>query len=56
MFSAFTAGGVTGPLIAARVHDVYDTYTPIFVGYAAAMGVSMVAIALVRRPPPAATA
>ncbi|MCH8284463.1 MAG: MFS transporter [Chloroflexi bacterium] len=57
MFSAFTAGGVAGPLIAARVHDVYGTYTPVFAGYAAAMGVSMIAISLVRRPPsPAATA
>ncbi len=50
MFSAFTAGGVVGPLIAARIHDVYGTYTPAFAGYAVAMLVSMAAIGLVRRP------
>ena len=48
--STFAIGSTGGPILGAAVRDITGTYTPIFVAYAAATGIAILAMAMVRPP------
>jgi MFS family permease len=48
---ALVPGGVVGPIVAGRVYDLYESYTPVFIAFAIANITAVAALALVRRSP-----
>ena len=48
---ALVPGGVVGPIVAGRVYDLYESYTPVFTAFAIANITAVAALALVRRSP-----
>jgi len=48
---ALVPGGILGPIVAGRVYDLYESYTPVFTAFAIANVTAVAALALVRRSP-----